>query len=491
MTTALDQEAEVRRLFFAEHWRVGTIVAQLGLHREVVLRITGLDSPRRLRPRAAPAEETAVTPFVDFIAETLQRYPRLRATRLYDMLTPRGYRGSVRTLRRYVGTVRPVARRGVFLRLETLMGEQAQVDWAFIGDRAVPGGRRGLWLFVMVLSWSRMLFAECVWDLTAASLRRSLIRAHAFFGGAPRQWLFDNPRTIVLGRQGDSARFHPTVVELSSAFCTQARLCTVRAPQEKGRVERAVRYVRDRFLAGREIHDVVQGNRELEAFLRDIAPARPHPRLPDCSVGDAFLEERPRLLPLPDPMPSEEHLVPVAIDRTAFARLDTNLYSVPAAYAGRTLVLAADDGRVRLLDGPTEVAAHARSWGRRQVFEQREHRAQVVAERRAARDLKGRDRLRAEVPGIDPLLERWMAAGRNLGNAVGRTIVALDLYGAAAVRAAVAEALARGSEDPGALGHLCEQQRRASRQPVPTPVRFGDHVRDADVIPHDLGGYDE
>ena len=177
-------------------------------------------------------------------------------------------------------------------------GEQAQVDWAFVGDRAVPGGRRGLWLFVMVLGYSRMLFAEFVWDLSAASLRRSLLRAHQFFKGSVRQWLFDNPRTIVLGRQGDVARFHPTVVELSSAFCTQARLCTVRAPQEKGRVERAVRYVRDRFLAGREIHDVVQGNRELEGFLRDIAPARPHPRLPDCSVGDAFLEERPRLLAL-------------------------------------------------------------------------------------------------------------------------------------------------------------------------------------------------
>ena len=78
----------------------------------------------------------------------------------------------------------------------------------------------------------------------------------------------------------------------------------MRAPQEKGRVERAVRYVRDRFLAGREIHDVVQGNRELEGFLRDIAPARPHPRLPDCSVGDAFLEERPRLLALLEDLPA-------------------------------------------------------------------------------------------------------------------------------------------------------------------------------------------
>lgn len=95
------------------------------------------------------------------------------------------------------------------------------------------------------------------------------------------------------------------------------------------------------------------------------------------------------------------------------------------------------------------------------------------------------------MPGIDALLARWIHAGRNLGSAVARTIVALDLYGPEALRAAVAEAITRGTEDPGALGHLCEQERRAAKRPVPTPVRFGDHVRDAEVIPHDLGGYDD
>ncbi len=489
MTVAPEVEADIRRHFFAEHWRVGTIAAQLGIHPDAVRRVVGLDSARRVVPAREP--DTLVAPYADFIAQTLARYPRLRATRLFDMLAPRGYKGSVRTLRGYVARARPASPRGAFLRTETLVGEQAQVDWAFVGDREVPGGRRGLWLFVMVLSWSRMLFAECVWDLTAASLRRSLIRAHAFFGGSPRQWLFDNPRTVVLERRGDAARFHPAVVELSAAFCTQARLCTVRAPQEKGRVERAVRYLRDRFLAGREVRDVAQGNRELGEFLREVAPARPHPRLPDRTVGDAFAEERTKLLALPDPMPSPEQVVPVAIDRTAFARLDTNLYSVPPAWAGRTLTMAADDARVRLLDGATEVASHARSWGRRQVSEQREHRAELVAERRAARGLKGRDRLRAEVPGIDALLARWLDAGRNLGNAVARSLVALDLYGAEALREAVAEATARGTDDPGALGLLCEQRRRAAGRPVPTPVRFGEHVRDAVVTPHDLGGYDE
>jgi hypothetical protein len=318
-----------------------------------------------------------------------------------------------------------------------------------------------------------------------------MLRAHAFFGGATRQWLFDNPRTIVLGRQGDAVRFHPTVVELSSAFCVQARLCNVRQPQEKGRVERSVRYLRDRFLAGRAIHDTVHGNRELVAFLNDVAPARPHPRLPDRTVAEAFAEERCKLLSLPDPMPSCEQSLPAAIDGTAFARFDTNRYSAPSVWAHRALTLAADDRRVRLLDGATEVASHTRCWGRRQVVEDPAHRVQILERKGAARDLKGRDRLRAEVPGIDVLLERWMRAGRNLGSAVARTLVALDLYGAEALRGAVTEALARGSEDPGALGHLCEQQRSAANKPVPTPVSFGDHVRDVEVVPHDLGDYDE
>jgi hypothetical protein len=189
-------------------------------------------------------------------------------------------------------------------------------------------------------------------------------------------------------------------------------------------------------------------------------------------------------------MPSQEQITPAVIDRTAFARLDTNLYSVPSTWAGRTLTMATDDLRVRLLDGATEVASHPRSWGRRQVFEQRAHRDALIAERRASKDLKGRDRLRTEVPDIDALLARWVSAGRNMGNAVARSIVALDLYGPEALRAAVAEAITRGTEDPGALGLLCEQQRRAARRPVPTTVRFGEHVDDAEVIPHDLGGYD-
>ncbi len=113
MTTP-EGEAEIIRLHFAEHWRVGTIAAQLGVHPDVVRRVLGLGDAR---PGATPRPRL-VDPYRAFIAETLARYPRLRATRLHDMVAQRGYIGAVRTLREYVAEVRPRPRREVYLRIE-------------------------------------------------------------------------------------------------------------------------------------------------------------------------------------------------------------------------------------------------------------------------------------------------------------------------------------------------------------------------------------
>jgi transposase len=92
------------------------------------------------------------------------------------MMTARGYTGSLRTLRRYVRSARPKPKSEAFLRIQTLPGEQAQVDWAHVGELIVPGGRRPLWAFVMVLPYSRASFAELVVSLDIHSLRRSLVR---------------------------------------------------------------------------------------------------------------------------------------------------------------------------------------------------------------------------------------------------------------------------------------------------------------------------
>jgi len=489
MTVSIATEAEIRRLYFAEHWKRGTIVAQLGVHADVVERVLGRPGPR---PKCAPTlVPAALEPFVGFVDETLTRYPRLVGTRVYDMLRERGYAGSLRALRRYLRRTRPLPKHEVFLRLEPLIGEQAQIDWAHVGYLDVRSVRRALWVFVIVLAYSRALWAELVLDLTAHSLRRSLVRAAVYFEGCPRQWLFDNPKVVVVERQGDAVRFHPLLLELAGTLRVQPRLCGVRKPHEKGRVERAIRYLRERFFAARHIHSLDQGNAMLLDFIRQTADDREHPRWPDRRVRDVLHEERAHLLHLPSPLPETDLVQPITADKTAFVRFDGNWYSVPAVHARHTLTLVVDDRRVRLLNGAEEVAAHDRSWARRERIEEPSHRAELLDIKRAAKNLKGQDRLRAAIQGIDRLFARWIEVGRNAGSMTARTLRLLDLYGADVLGSAVAEALQRGIHDPGALAMLCEQARLDAARPIPIPIELGDHVPDRDVIPHDLGGYDE
>lgn len=488
MSVSKEVETEIRRLHFGEHWPVGTVATQLSVHVDVVKRVLGLLESRAnsaLRPRAIDA-------YVGVIDDTLKKYPTLRSTRLHDMLRARGYGGSVRSLREYVATVRPRPQHEAYLRVDTLMGEQSQVDWAYVGKVKVPGGERPLWLFVLVLSWSRAAWGEFVFDTTVHSLLRSLTRAATYFGGCTRQWLFDNPKTVVLERHGDAARFHPQLLELSGAYCASLRLCAPRKANQKGRVERAIRYWRERFLAGREVRGIEQGNRELLAFLDEVANARPHPVHAGRTVADCLAEEKKRLLPLPRHPPATDVVMPIAIDKTAFVRFDTNDYSVPHVHAERrdTLTLSADDVTVRLLHGDAEVARHARNWGRRQTVEEMAHRQALLDAKRGAQEAKGQDRLRAAVPGIDALFERWVDAGRNVGSLTARTVPLLDVYGEDIVRQAVAEVLAGTSHDHSTVTIVCERLRREADKPVPIDVPLGSHVPDRDVIPHSLESYD-
>ena len=196
-STTPAQDAEILRLHYAEHWPVGTIATQLELHPDLVRRVLGLGEAARAARAAADRRSVSrrssttrwrATPTPRDAA--LRHAPRARLPRL----DPHAARVTS-------PTVRPRPRREPYLQTETLPGEQAQVDWAYVGKLAVPGGERALWLFVMVLGHSRAMWGEFVLDLSVHSLCRSLVRAAPAFGGVPRQWLFDNPKTVVLERR--------------------------------------------------------------------------------------------------------------------------------------------------------------------------------------------------------------------------------------------------------------------------------------------------
>ena len=181
------QRAEVRRLYYAEHWRIGTIARELGLHADTVrdaLETARFNTRTWVRP-------SRLDPYLDFLRSTLEQYPRLRATRLHEMIAARGYAGSVTQTRRLVRRLRPSPTAEAYLRLHTLPGEQAQVDWGHFGPVQVGRARRSLSAFVMVLSWSRAIHVLFTLDQTLESFLRGHVEAFAYFQGSARTLLLD------------------------------------------------------------------------------------------------------------------------------------------------------------------------------------------------------------------------------------------------------------------------------------------------------------
>jgi transposase len=484
-----EQRARIRRLYYAEHWKVGTIAAELGVHHETVTNAINRD---RFANRGGVAPST-LDPYKAFIVETLEQHPRLRATRLHQMVAARGYQGSVIQVRRYVRTVRPVGKREAYLRLSTLPGEQAQVDWASFGTIEIGRAKRKLSCFVMVLSWSRGMFARFYLDQTLESFVRGHVQGFEALGGVPRSILYDNLKSAVLERVGDHIRFHPRMLELAGHYHFAPRPCAPRRGNEKGKVERAIQYLRHSFFAARRFRTVEDLNAQLSEWIERTAHARPVPGDPERRlIHDALGEERPLLLPLPvHPFPSEL-LRPAASGKTPYIRFDLNDYSIPHELVQKPLTLVASESTVRLLDGGKEVARHVRCYDRGQRIEHAAHIDALAEEKRRAHELRGRDRLRQACPHADAFIGALALQGGHLGATTTRLLGLLDRFGAGALDAAIAEAHGRGALSAQSVAHILDQARRAEGAPPPLAVILPDdpRVRGLRVTPHSLASYD-
>jgi len=482
-----EREAEILRLHHVERWPVGTIARQLGVHHTTVQRVLVQAGPpgAKVITRASIAD-----PYIPFIVETLDKYPRLCASRLFDMVRERGYPGGPDHFRRIVGRLRPRKPAEAFLRLRTLPGQQAQVDWAHFGKLSIGAAIRRLYAFVMVLSWSRQLFLRFYLRATMPYFLRGHVEAFAFFGGVPRVLLYDNLKSAVLERTGDAIRFHPTLLELAGHYRYEPRPVAPARGNEKGRVERAIRYVRDNFFAARSFSSVQDLNEQAAIWMTGVAAQRRWPQDHTRQIREMFAEERPRLLALPDnPFPCDER-VEVSVGKTPYARFDRNDYSVPHDRVRRTLVVLASLDTVRILDANELIATHPRSWDRGQQVENPAHIDALVQSKARARRGRGLDRLTRAVPHAEPLLARAAERGGNLGNLTARLLALLDAVPAAELDTAAAEAVARDTPTVGAVRQILDRHR--AERGAPPAVVHGFTTRAANVVvrPHDLADYD-
>jgi len=364
---------------------VSAIARQLCVDRKTVRRAIakGLEPPKykTRQPRARITD-----PFEPYLKERLAAYPGLTAVRLWREVKERGYADGYSVLRDCVRDLRPPRTAGFEVRFETLPGEQAQVDFAhfeveFADD---PGVKRVVWLFSMVLGYSRLIWGRFVVHQDLQSVLRCHIAALEAIGGAPHEILYDRMKTAVIGEDADGlVVYNRALVDLARHYGFQPRACRPYRPKTKGKVERPFRYIREDFFLGGSFRNLDDLNAQLRHWLDTVANPRVHATTQRV-VNEAFADEKPALKPLPLAPYRTVLNLERRVSHEGMVSIGGNLYSVPDTTRGRILDVHVCADEIRIFEAGALIASHAPLEGRDQRRLDPAHRKPLPPRRRPA-----------------------------------------------------------------------------------------------------------
>lgn len=275
---------------------------------------------------------------------------------LYQLLRERGYTGGRTILKDYVKDFRPPRQIPAVVRYETNPGEYAQVDWGVCDYVDSNGELRKIPVFVMVLGYSRAMYVEFTKRCDIYSFLRCLIHAFEYFGGIPKIMLTDQMKTVVLG-MGDDRRpkWHPLFADFAAALGIIPKVCRVRRPQTKGKVERGVQFVKRNFIPGRRFIDLGDLNRQALSWC-DEKNRRIHGTTGERPC-DRLAKEALHPLPAPDRWAKYLH-EPRRVSKDAFVSYGGVRYGVPWRYSGRDVMVREVNGWVEIWAGHECIARH-------------------------------------------------------------------------------------------------------------------------------------
>lgn len=335
------------------------IAAELGVSRNTVRKY--LRSPEIPKPKPRPGRPSKLEPFAEYVRSRLAVGVDNCAVLLRE-LRELGYSGGYSILKDYVKPFRKPGIPEATVRFETEPGEQAQVDFGLCKYTTVNGKTRHIWVFVMVLSWSRAIYVEFIPRADTAAFIRCHVNAFGKLGGQPRRVLYDNTKNVVLDRDENGGPvWNQRFLDFSLTMGFEIKLCRPHRPQTKGRVESGVKYVKGNFWPSVRFTDLADLNRQAVAWAETIADVRVHGTTHERPV-DRLAEERPYLQPLP----VQERVAPFLreerkVGRDGFVQYEKGWYGTDWRLAGQTVQLEAKSGTVEIWSGNAFVVVHPRA----------------------------------------------------------------------------------------------------------------------------------
>jgi transposase len=443
----------------------------------------------QFRPRACNTPRLSkLDAFKGQIVRWLDTHP-YSTQQIFQRLQETGYQGGITIVKDYVQRIRPRPAQA-FLKLEFAPGEAAQVDWGEFGTIAVGSTRRRLSFFVMVLCFSRRMYLEFTVSQTSEFFLACHERAFAAFGAVPQRLIIDNLKSAVLLRiAGVAPVFNAKYLDFSRHWGFEISACNVRSGNEKGRVENGVGYVKKNFLAGLQLADFSALNPAATLWVDTLANVRMHASTHQRPI-EMFEHECAALKPLNPNGFDLARIITVRANKQFRVALDSNHYSVPASYAGRSLLLKAYDDRVCVYEADKLVARHVRSMDRHQDIEDPQHPKALLEQRSSGRE----QRLLTQFLAISPRAQAYRAgleAKRVDARAHLRKIVALvEMHGQDAVGRALDDGLELQAFSAEYIAHILAARRRIGQESGALQLTRGADLLDLELPAPDLSIYD-
>jgi transposase len=322
---------------------IRSIARKLGLHRNTVKKYLEREELPEYPKRKQRG--SILLPYEQIIQDLLAE-DAYQATWIFERIKQLGYQGGYDTVRHYVRGIKEQQSRLAYIRFETEPGRQAQMDWGEF-QVAEPGDRMSsVYLFVLVLGYSRALYAEFVSHCTLEAFMDGHIRAFQYLGGVAAEILYDNMKNVVIRRSGGKVEFNVEFLHFAHHYRFQPVPCPPYSPWVKGKVERPIHYIRERFWRGYRFDSIARGNRDLLSWLNETANERVHGTHRE-PVRVRWQQEIPHL----GPRPGVEYDTSINVVRKVYSdcqvSYNNNRYVVPHHVVGKKILLKIKDGVIR------------------------------------------------------------------------------------------------------------------------------------------------
>jgi transposase len=351
---------QIKHLYEVEKLSIRQIANKLRRARKTVARVIHNERVMRSFP------DSMLRPYERLIDQWYQEYPFLKASQVYGRLKSYGFKGSYVTVSVWTQKYRQ-KKRQAYHELTFLPGEEAQIDW--IEERLPWGVAYG---FGMILAYSRYLYVRFYPRQNLEFFLEGHMEAYREMGGVAHRHRYDNIKTVVIERSPE-LKFNAQFLDFARHFGFSIHLCNPYRANEKGRIERALRDLRD-FLRVNTFQDLNDLNRKVSLW-RIERNQRIHRSTQKAPI-EALKEEKLKALPA---IPYRPYRVALgSINKTGFIEFETNRYSVPSSYAERSCEIFAYPDHLEVMIKANRIALHRRSFGRKEKIEDPTHREMLL-----------------------------------------------------------------------------------------------------------------